>query len=66
MTLAMLVGSGTGWGAANGTVIAVLVFAGISAALYRIVRSYRYGWAIAATAAPILAVLVLLIVAALL
>ena len=46
-----------------GAVLILFVFAGISAALYRLVRGLRYGWAIAAIAGPALTIGILWVVA---
>lgn len=51
------------FGTANGVLACLGAFAGTSAALYRLVGRCRYGWAIAAIAAPLLAVGILSLVA---
>lgn len=48
-----------------GVLPTLIVLAGVAAALYRLVRTHRFGWAIAGFAAPALAASALLLVAAL-
>lgn len=51
------------FGAAAGAVASLVAFTGISAALYRLVRGLRYGWAIAAIVGPALTIGILWVVA---
>jgi hypothetical protein len=58
------VGSSSGWGGQPiGYVVTPLVLAAITWALHRLVRGWRCAWALSALAAPILAFLILIVIA---